>query len=437
MTTPDRTVQSLRQSVPPLHTRIILGLVIGTVGGVAANYLWKDAGALAWMVNYVAEPIGQIFLRFLLMVVIPLVFTTLVLGIAGLGDLKRLGRMGAKTLGLFFATTILAAVLGLLVVNAVRPGHVISGELQATLLETFAPQASATIEAAGSDLGVSTFINIVPRNPLAAAVRGDLIAFIFFTIVVGVALSRVPKRTAEPVLRVLEGIAQAINVMIGFAMWLAPVGVAGLAFAVTARLGLDILAPLGLYFSCVLIGLVVYQFGVFGVLVQTFGGVRPLQFFRDIRLPMVTAFSTASSSATLPTTIQTAEERLGVPREVAGFVLPLGATLHMNGTAFFVALTILFLGQAFGIELSIATQAMVVVLAALTAISAAGIPSGAIPLIVVILESVGIPGEAIALILGVEPLLGMARTSTNVTGDLFASLVITKSEGLALRSDSS
>ena len=412
-----------------LPSKILLGLLIGTIGGVVLRAGWGDATWLAWIVTYLAQPIGQIFLRLLLMVVVPLVFSTLVLGVAGLGDLKRLGRMGAKTLGFFVATTTLAASLGLVVVNLVQPGDVIDDQLRASLVSTFAPQASATVEAAGSDVGISAFIDIVPSNPIAAAVQGDLLAFIFFTIVFAVALTQIPPQASAPVLQFLEGVAKTVMVMIGFAMRLAPVGVAGLTFAVTARFGLDIMVPLGLYFGAVMFGLVAYQFGLLAVLVKTLGGMAPLTFYRKARLPMLTAFSTASSSATLPTTIRAAEEGLGVPREISGFVLPLGATLNMNGTAFFEAITVVFLAQAFGVELSLATQGLIVVLTVLTAISAAGIPSGSIPLIVVILVTVGVPGEAIALMLGVEAILGMARTSTNVTGDLVAAVVIARSEG--------
>ena len=289
-----------------LPSKILIGLLIGTLGGVAASALWGDTALLAWTVDYLAQPIGQIFLRLLLMVVLPLVFSTLVLGIAGLGDLKELGRMGAKTLGFFVATTTLAASLGLAVVNVVRPGEAIDAQLRAALVQTFAPQASATVAAAGSDVGISAFINIVPSNPIAAAVQGDLLAFIFFTIVFGVALTQIPKEASAPVLRFLDGVAKAVMVMIGFAMRLAPVGVAGLTFAVTARFGLGIMAPLGLYFGAVMLGLVAYQFGLLAVLVKTLGGIDPLAFYRKARLPMLTAFSTASSSATLPTTMRAA-----------------------------------------------------------------------------------------------------------------------------------
>ena len=336
-----------------LNTRILIGLAVGTIAGVIVASLGDGsaAGTGQWVADYVAEPAGQIWLRLLLMVVVPLVFSTLILGIAGLGDLDRLGRMGGRTLALFLSTTLLAASLGLAVVNALGPGRGLGEDLREQLIATFSDRTAATVEAAGADLGVSTFVNLVPSNPLAAAVNGDLIAFIVFTLVFGVALTRVPEKHARPMLDVLEAVARATMVMIGFAMWLAPIGVAGFAYSVTARLGLEILAPIGVYFAAVLIGLAIYQFGVLAFFVRTFGGMRPRDFYSRIRLPMLTAFSTASSAATLPTTMRTAEEDLGVPREVSGFVLPLGATLHMNGTAFFMSITIVFLAQAFGVSL--------------------------------------------------------------------------------------
>jgi DAACS family dicarboxylate/amino acid:cation (Na+ or H+) symporter len=410
-----------------LNTRILAGLAIGTVAGVVAASTGGGSGA-RWFADNVAEPAGQIWLRLLLMVVVPLVFSTLVLGVAGLGSVERLGRLGGRTLLLFLSTTLLAALLGLGVVNVLGPGRGLSEDLRSGLLSTFSDRTASTVELAGSDLGVSTFVNLVPVNPLAAAVNGDLIAFIVFTLVFGVALTKVSDEVSKPFLAVMDGVARTTLVMIGFAMWLAPVGVAGLAYSVAARLGLDVLRPILVYFLAVLVGLVLYQFGVLALLVRTVGGMSPREFYRSARLPMLTAFSTASSAATLPTTLQAAEKNLGVPREVSGFVIPLGATLHMNGTAFFMSITIVFLAQAFGVTLGIGTQLLIAALTVLTAVSAAGVPSGSIPLIVVILVSVGIPGQAIGLIFGVEPILGMARTSTNVTGDLFAAVALSRGE---------
>lgn len=420
----------------PLHTKILFGLILGAAAGITSNALWRDAPALVWVVENVANPAGQIFLRMLFMLVVPLVFATLSTGVAGLGDLRKVGRIGAKTLGFFLFTTTLAATLGLILMNTIRPGEALESAVRAELLETYAQQAAEKVGAAAeSRFGISTFVNVVPRNPVDAAARGDMLGLIFFTLVFGMALTMVRKEAAEPVIGVLQGLAQAVAVMIGFAMRLAPVGVFGLIFAVTARFGFDIVRSLGLYVVTVLLALLLHQFGVIGVLVRTLAGLRVGSFFRRAEAAMVTALSTSSSNATLPTNMRVAETEFGVPSQVSGFVLPLGATMNMNGTAIFEGMTVLFLAQVFGVTLSLPTQVIVVILTVLTAIGAAGVPSGSIPLLVLILETVGVPGEGIALILGVDRILDMCRTVPNVTGDLLTSLVIARSEGYELLAD--
>ena len=416
----------------PLYTKIFVGLAVGLVAGVAANALAHDSAWLAFVVDNVAQPVGQIFLRMLFMVVVPLVFTSITLGVAGLSDPERIGRIGGKAFLVFIMTTAIAVVVGLSIVNLVRPGHALDPEMQAALLAEYAPDAAARKSAAeGTGFGVQTLVNIVPRNPVDSAARGDMLGLIFFSLVFGFALTRLPERLSKPVVQVVEGLGEAVSVMIGFAMKLAPVGVAALIFSVTSRFGLDILRSLGLFVAVVLGALLIHQFGVLALLVRFLGGMSPLQFFRRIRAPMLTAFSTSSSSATLPTTIRTAQEELGVPKEIAGFVLPLGATMNMNGTALFEGMTVLFLAQVFGIELSLGSQVVVVLMSVITAIGVAGVPGGSIPLLVMVMEMVGVPGEGIALILGVDRILDMCRTVPNVTGDLFTSLVITRSEKLA------
>ena len=414
---------------PRLRNRILVGLLLGTTAGLLANTLWGASPILGLILDHVAQPVGQIFLRLLLMVVVPLVFATLVLGIVRLGAMQRVGGFAARTIVFFASTALCSALLGLLLANLVRPGGGINSATRAALLEGHAPQWSQTLEVASDSFGVDTLVNLVPRNPVEAAARGDLLALIVFTIVFGLALSRLPQPVAEPAVRVLEALSETITLMIGFAMRLAPFGVAALSFVASGRLGLAVLRPLGVYTAVVLLGLLFLLVVVFGVLARVLAAVPPSSFFQGARLPMLTAFSTASSSATLPTTLRVAREELGIGAETAGLVLPLGATLNMNGTALFQTLTVLFLAQAFGVELGWGAQAMVALLAALSAAAAAGIPSGAIPFLVVILESVGVPGESIALMLGVEPLLGMARTVPNVAGDLLAALVVERSYG--------
>jgi len=415
-----------------LHTKILLGLVAGAGAGLASNALWRDAPVLDWVIDSVAQPIGQVFLRMLFMVVVPLVFTSLALGVATLGDLSKVGRVGGKSLGFFLLTTSLAVTIGLTMVNVIRPGDAIDAVVRAELLAEYSTQAADKVEAAATNgFGVQTFVNIVPRNPLSAAANGEMLALIFFTLIFGVALTRIPPETSAPVIRVLEGVSQAVMVIIGFAMKLAPLGVAALIFGVTARFGFDVLRSLGLYVVVVLAGLAIHQFTVIPALAKLLAGIGPREFFGKCRALMVTAFSTSSSNATLPTTIRTAEQQFGVPRQIAGFVLPLGATMNMNGTALFEGITVLFLAQVFGVALTLPQQLLVVAMSVITAVGAAGVPGGSIPLLVMVLTMVGIPGEGIALILGVDRILDMARTVPNVTGDLLASLVVTRSEGLA------
>lgn len=323
-------------------------------------------------------------------------------------------------------------VLGLFLVNLIQPGATLAPEARVELMEAFSTQAAETVEALGkTGFGVQTFVQIVPRNPVDSAARGDMLGLIFFSIVFGLALASIPKAQSGPVLKVVEGIGKAVEVMIGFAMRFAPLGVAGLLFAVTAQFGFDVLRSLGLYVLVVLTGLLIHQFGTLSILARLVVGLPWRVFFGKTRTLMATAFSTSSSNATLPTTIRTAEEDFGVPPEIAGFVLPLGATVNMNGTALFEGVTVLFLAQAFGLHLGFGTQLIVVVLVILTAIGASGVPSGSIPLLAGVLETVGIPGEGIALILGVDRILDMCRTVPNVTGDLLTSVLVARSEGFS------
>jgi len=417
----------------PLHTKILIGLVLGAAAGVTANLLWGSHPRLIWVVDNVATPAGQIFLRMLFMVVVPLVFTTLALGVASLGDLRRLGRVGGKTLGFFVITTGMAVVLGLALANTIRPGLGLDPVIRAGLMEQYATDAASRMETAQTNqFGINTFINIVPRNPVDAAARGDMLGVIFFTLLFGIALTRLPRSVAEPVMKVLDGTARAVIEIIGFAMKIAPFGVAGLIFAVTARFGWEVLRSLSVFVIMVLVGLALHLLVTLGILAKVMGRIKPREFFSKGRYAMITAFSTSSSNATMPTSLRTAEEEFGVPREVAGFVIPLGATMNMNGTALFEGMTVLFLAQVFGVDLSLGSQAIVVIMSIITAIGAAGVPGGSIPLLVMVLIMVGVPGEGIALVLGVDRILDMARTVPNVMGDILTSIVVARSEGLEL-----
>jgi DAACS family dicarboxylate/amino acid:cation (Na+ or H+) symporter len=363
------------------------------------------------------------------MIVVPLVFATLTLGVAGLGDLGKLGRIGAKTLGYFVMVTVLAVTVGLTLVNGLRPGEGLDPEVRERLLSTYRTQAEETRALAGqARFGVHTLVNIVPRNPVAAAAQGDMLGVIFFSLVFGVALARVRGPRTAALTETLAGLSDAVISIIDLVMKLAPYGVFCLIFSVSARFGFELLARLGWYVVTVLAGLALVEFVLYPLLVLTFARRSPREFFRGIWTVIITAFSTSSSNATLPTTLRVSETKLRIPSQIGGFVLPLGATMNMNGTALFEGVTVLFIAQVFGFDLSLTAQLIVVAMAVLTAIGTAGVPGGSIPLLVLVLEAVGLPGEGIAIIIGVDRLLDMSRTVVNVTGDLTAAAFVARSE---------
>ena len=418
----------------PLHTKILIGLLIGAALGLAANLLpgiGSTHRAVVWTNTYLAGPIGQIFLRMLFMIVMPLVFASIALGVAGLGDIRKVGRIGGKAIGFFLWSTALSATLGILLVLAVRPGASIPTELQTRLLATYATDAAARVQAAEqSTFGIQTLVGVVTNNPIKSMVDMDMLGVIFFGAMFGAALTMIAADRARPMLQVLEATQDVVIKIVEIAMRLAPYGVAGLIFGVTSRFGLDLLFPLGKYISVVLIGLALHAFVVLALVLKGLTGLSPRLFYGRIRPSMLTAFSTSSSAATLPTNLAVAEENLGLPPKIAGFVLPVGTTMCMNGTALYEGVTVIFLAQVFGVGLSVPEMIIVMVMAVITAIGAAGVPGGSLPLLVGILLMFGVPGEGIAIILGIDRILDMSRTTVNVIGDMVGTTFVAKSEGL-------
>lgn len=430
-----------------LHHKVLLGLVLGAACGTLVNLYGPAAEARLSdlvgepvvvtepLLTYVLNPIGQVFLNLLLMTVVPLVFASLAVGVARLGDLRHLGRVGAKTFAYFVLTMALAVVIGLGLVNTVRPGAGLPAETRRELLAAYGGEVSERLSKP-APFGIQTLVNVVPRNPLRAAVEMDMLAVIFVALLVGVGLTTITPERSRLLVEALDGVNELMVVIINLAMRLAPYGVFAFLFRATASFGFALLAPLGMYVVVVLVGLAAQMFLVFPVLVRLLSRISPLEFFRKVRVVIVTAFSTSSSNATLPTSIKVAEEDLGVPPQVAGFVLPLGATMNMNGTALFEGVTVVFLAQVFGVPLTLGEQVIVIVLSVLTAIGAAGVPGGSIPLLAMVLAAVNVPAEGIAVIIGVDRLLDMCRTTVNVVGDITAATFIARSEGLPLRPSS-
>ena len=415
-----------------LHTKILLGLVLGAVVGLAANLTVGGNNRIVEAVNhYLADPVGQIFLRLLFMIVIPLVFASIALGVAGLGDLRRVGRVGGKAIGYFLVTTALAATVGLILVHIVGPGTHIPQETRTALLQTYAGDAAKTVQtAATSTFGVETIVNIVTRNPVKSAVDLDLLGLIFFSLMFGAALTMIPAERAKPMLTWLEALNDIVIKIVEIAMLLAPYGVAGLIFGVTSRFGFALAVPLGNYILVVLGALLLHTFITIAGIVRFAIGMSPVEFFKRIRESIITAFSTSSSSATLPTNLAVAEQNLGVPSTIAGFVLPIGSTMCMNGTAIYEGITVIFLAQAFGVTLNLTQMIVIIVMAVITAVGAAGVPGGSLPLLVGILAMFGVPPEGIAIILGVDRILDMSRTTVNVIGDMSATTWVARSERL-------
>jgi DAACS family dicarboxylate/amino acid:cation (Na+ or H+) symporter len=408
-----------------LSTRMLTGLVVGTVLGVAAHLLLAGTAVLDTLTRYGTEPIGQIFLRLLFMLVLPLIVSALALGVAELRDLRQLGRIGLKTLAYTVAVSSTAVIIGVTLVNLVRPGDGITPELRAQLSTRALPAAQAS---APDATGIDFLIRLVPSNVIKAMVDGDMLAVMVFALLLGIGLALTKSEPARRFEAALQGLYDVVMTLLGLVIRMAPVGVACLVFTLTARLGYEVLRQLGAYVAVVVTALLIQQFIVYSLSVRWLGGMSPVVFFRAVRPAMVTAFSTASSNATLPTALQTAEENLRLPPQVSRFVLSIGSTANQNGTALFEGVTVLFLAQFYGVELPLAQQFLVVFICILGGIGTAGVPAGSIPVIAMILGMVGVPPEGIGIILGVDRVLDMCRTTVNVTGDLAAAVVVARGE---------
>jgi DAACS family dicarboxylate/amino acid:cation (Na+ or H+) symporter len=410
-----------------LHWRVLIGFAIGIGGGIAAHLAGADNVFVNALIDYVAAPAGQLFLRLLFMLVLPLMFSALILGVAEIGDIAALGRIGWRTLMYTVTVTCIAIGVGLLVVNLLKPGQ---GMDPLMLQQAVASGQAHTITEARPSLSiVEMILGVVPRNIVKSAADGELLAVMFFALMLGVALVLRPTPATARFKEWVQGLNEIVMTLIGMVIKLTPYAVAALMFALTARFGWDLLARLGHYAFTVILAIALHMFVVLPLWVRIMGGMSPLHFFRESQEAILTAFSTASSTGTLPTTLKVAEQNLKLPPKVARFVLTLGASANHHGTALFEGLTTLFLAQCFGVELSLAQQIMVLGLCVLGSIGTAGVPAGSLPVIAMILTYIHVPPEGIAIILGVDRFLDMCRTALNVTGDLATAVVVARGEG--------
>jgi Na+/H+-dicarboxylate symporter len=417
-----------------LYTKITIGLVLGAVVGAGVNITGiADTGVWTVAVLPALSFIGAGFVRAITMIVIPLVVASLMLGIASLGDIRKLGRIGGKTVAYYFSTTAVAITIGLTLALLVKPGSRINPASRDALSTEFAGEAGQRLAIAAEKPEIwDVLLGMIPNNPVAAAAEGNLLPLIVFVLVFGAAVTLIVPQRRDAILNFFGGINDASMIIIDWIMKLAPYAVFALIASVISRFGLDVLQSLAVYSGVVVLGLLLHAFGTYGTLVTLLARINPLEFFRRIREVPLIAFSTSSSNATLPVTIETAEEELGVSNGVASFVLPLGATINMDGTALYQGVATVFIAQVYGVDLSFAELLTVVLTATLASIGTAGVPSAGIITLILVLQSVGMAGQAaagIALILGVDRILDMLRTAVNVTGDLSCAAFVARTEG--------
>lgn len=410
-----------------LHWQIVIALFLAVIAGTVTG---TDTGIFGIAFYDVYAFIGTMFLNALKMLIVPLIASSIIIGIAGMSGHDGLGRMGGKTLLYYMATSLIAILVGLIVVNLVSPG-IIDGQPAKDLigLGSDTSDFAAKVEGKGAGDVAEVFLRMVPTNIVAAAANGQMLGLIFFSLLFGFFMTKIEHPGAESMYRFWDGVYKVMMLITEWVMKFAPVGVFALVAKVVASTGFDAFKPLALFFVCVIGALGIHFFVVMPVLLKVLGGVSPLRHYRAMAPALLTAFSTSSSSATLPLTLECVEKNAGVSNRTSSFVLPLGATINMDGTALYECVAAIFIAQVYGIELSFATQVTIVIVALLTSIGVAGIPAASLVAISIILTTIGLPVEAIGLILAVDRVLDMCRTTVNVFSDSCGAVIIARSEG--------
>ena len=417
-----------------LHWKIIIGLILGLLFGVtAASQGWGG------FTNDWIAPFGKIFINLLKLIAVPLVLSSLITGVASLSDLKKLSRIGGKTITIYITTTAIAVTIGLIAVNILEPGSTVPEDMKIKLQNTYQSAASGKLEAAQEVKERSVLqpvVDIVPSNFFSSASNNrNMLQVVFVAIIIGIALIQIPKEKSRPVLEFMEGINDLVIKLVDNIMLLAPIGVFALiADTITSVAGnninnvIELLSALGFYMLAVIMGLVIHMLITYSVVLKLFSKMPLKKFYQGIAPAQLLGFSTSSSGATLPVTMECCEDELGVSEEVSSFVLPLGATINMDGTALYQAVAAVFIAQTLGMDLSIGAQLTIVLTAVLASIGTAAVPGAGIIMLVIILEAINVPSAGIALILGVDRILDMMRTVTNVTGDASIAVAVDSSE---------
>ncbi len=411
-----------------LHWKIIIGMVLGVVIGlITVQFSWGKTFVVDWI-----KPFGTIFINLLKLLAIPLIISSLLVGISGLKDIANLSKMGIRTLGLYVMTTIIAVSIGLIIVNTIQPGNFIEQSTKEKLSTSFEGKTSEKLELASSAKNQSPLqplVDIVPDNIFkAASSNGNMLQVIFFVIFFGIGIILIPREKSESVRKFFDAFNEVILKMIDLVMLFAPYGVlALLAALVVESPSADVFAALGVYSLCVLIGLGLMAYVIYPSILKFYVKYNPIKFIKEIIPAQLVAFSTSSSAATLPVTMERVEEHLGVDREVTSFVCPVGATINMDGTSLYQAVAAVFIAQVFGNDLSFGDQITIIITATLASIGSAAVPGAGILMLIIVLESIGVNPAGIALIFAVDRPLDMCRTMINVTGDATVSMVVAKS----------
>lgn len=413
------------QGADKLRWLILAGFVSGLAAGMAVYATTPDALWVDWLRAYVTGPIGDIFLRLLFMLVIPLLVSALIIGVAEMRELSALKKVGTQTLVYTIIVSTISVAISLAVVNYFQPGTGVDPETAEALVAQQGEQASSIVQqSTEAKSGVDAVVGIIPSNFVTAMSENDILAVMFFALFFGIGMLLTPEDKTAGLKSVIEGVFRVSMRLIGLVIRLAPIAVFCFMFNLASEFGWDLIVRLSAFVGVVLLALGLQMFGVFPVILKFVARKSPVAFFRDTQEAFVMAFSTASSNATLPTALRVAEERLRLPPRISRFVLTIGATANQNGTAMFEGVTVLFLAQFFGVELSLSQQLFVMLICILGGIGTAGVPAGSLPVIALILGSIGVPPEGIGLILGVDRFLDMCRTTLNVIGDLVAAQVI-------------
>ena len=410
-----------------LHWQILLGMVFGVLFAfILIQFTWGKDIIVDWV-----KPFGTIFINLLKLIAVPLILASLIKGISDLKDISKLSKMGGRTIGLYVLTTVIAVSIGLVIVNIIKPGSFISEQTRTELVSSYTADANSKIEAANkqSEVGpLQSLIDIVPDNIIkASADNGNMLQVIFFAVIFGIAMILLPEDKSKPVKDFFDSFNEIILKMIDIIMLFSPIGVFALLAAIVAESpSLDLFKALGMYGLTVIIGLIlVMSFYLF--LVKVFAKKSPRFFINGISPAQLLAFSTSSSAATLPVTMERTVDNLGVDDEVASFVLPIGATINMDGTSLYQAVAAVFIAQSFGMDLSLATQLGIIVTATLASIGSAAVPGAGMVMLVIVLAQAGIPEAGLALIFAIDRPLDMCRTTVNVTGDAAVSMIVAKS----------